>query len=369
MIKTVFAIAILLFGSNSFAQGIVSTVEDTSAFRFTDDLIFDNSGNLYCADYSGDAIYKRTPGGNVSVFASGMNTPNGMAFDTAGNLFVCDNIGNAIYKISSSGTFLDTFPVLQPSGMIKDAMSDTMIFTTYGAQSKIQKLAPDGSIIDFHTGTPLNGPVGLEYCQGELYVANFSNREIYRVEADTLVFIAQLPGSGNLGFLAVVGNYLMATAFTNHKIYTIDPISQTVQLYSGGSSGHVDGSATVARFTTPNGIVANATGDTIYISEYNTRRLRMITDFTAENPIVSSSPTIQLYPNPCSEKLNLTVNPSDLPYSLRIVDLTGKVIYQMDAVVDSTVELDLSAFKTGSYVVEIQSPHSKMSVARMLKID
>ena len=216
--KKVFAalFCLLLAGNSLNAQSMVSTVVDSSAFGFTDDLIFDNAGNLYRADYSGDAVYKRTPGGVITTFLSGLSAPNGLAFDSAENLFVCDNVGNTIYKLDYSGVFLDTFQINSPSGIIKDAVSDTMIFTTY-AGHKLKKLAPDGTILDFHAGTPLQAPVGLEYHQGGLYVANFSNRKIYKVEQDTLIFITQLPGYGSLGIIAYVGDVLLLQPSTHTR--------------------------------------------------------------------------------------------------------------------------------------------------------
>lgn len=359
----------LLVSMSVFSQGTVSTVVDSSAFRFTDDLIFDSSGNLYCADYSGDAVYKMTPSGGLSIFADGMNTPNGIAFDSAENLFVCDNIGNAIYKINSSGVFVDTFQITAPSGIIKDASSDTMIYTTYGAESTIRKLAPNGTVTDFHVGSPLDGPVGLAYCQNELYVANFSNREIYRVEPDTLIFITQLPGTGSLGFLAVVGDYLMATAFNTHKIYTVDPIAQTADLYSGGSAGHVNGPVTGARFNTPNGIVANATNDTIYISEYNSRRLRMITDFTASNPENSIEMNVEIFPNPTNQFLNVEVANNAHNYSVQILDLKGRVMATYVNLLDSNLSIDISQFEAGSYLLKIESENSLVKSEQIIKIN
>ena len=160
----------------------------------------------------------------------------------------------------------------------------------------------------------------------------------------------------------------MATAFTGHKIYTIAPIAQTVDLYSGGSPGHVNGPVTDALFSTPNGIVANATFDT-YVSEYNTKRLRMITGFTVGVNELQDDLAITLSPNPTSEVLNLTVSAIDLSYSVRIIDLQGKVIYEMQNIDDSSLQLDVSAFEAGTYQFGIESANSKMSVNRIIKLD
>lgn len=360
--------SILLLNNHSFAQTIVTTIVDSSAYGFTDDLIFDNDGNLYCADYSGDAIFKRTPGGSISEFASGFNTPNGLAFDSFGNMFVCDNIGNVIYKLSDTGVFLDTFLISSPSGIIKDAASDTMIFTTYAAEGTLMKLAPDGTILSFHAGSPLNGPVGLAYCEGELYMSNFSNREIYRVETDTLVFIAQLPGPGSLGFIANVGGQLMATAYTGHKIYSVNPVTHDVSWFSGGVIGHVDGDVGDALYSTPNGIVANAASDTIYLSEYNTKRLRMITGYTVSIEEVFTSASFQLYPNPSNKLTHLSIEASALPCSLTIIDLQGKVVFEKKDLIDPNLVLNVSEFETGTYIITVESLKSGTYTKRLIKI-
>jgi len=198
-------------------------------------------------------------------------------------------------------------------------------------------------------------------------MANFSNREIYRVESDTLVFITQLPGTGSLGFLAVVGDYLMATAFNNHKIYTVDPIAQTADLYSGASAGHVNGSITDALFTTPNGIVANATNDTLYVSEYNTRRLRMITDFTANVTEPQMTISYSLFPNPVMESIHVQTEIIDSPYSVFIMNIEGKLLIQMNDITKSSVEVDVSKLKSGTYFLMIETENYKSKAEQFIK--
>jgi hypothetical protein len=38
-------------------------------------LAFDPNGNLFAAGHGNNVIYKITPGGSVSIFASGLNVP------------------------------------------------------------------------------------------------------------------------------------------------------------------------------------------------------------------------------------------------------------------------------------------------------
>lgn len=349
------------------AQITVSTVVDSTAFKFTDDLIFDAAGNLYCADYGGDKVFKRTPAGDLSIFVSGLNTPNGLAFDSQGNLFICDNVGNRIYKVDANGNFLDTFQVSYPSGILKDVASDTMIFTTYGAQSTVQKLSPAGTISPFHSGSPLNGPVGLEYCAGSLYLANFDDRKIFRVEADTLVFVAQLPGSGSLGFITCVDNKLFATAFQQHKIYRVDPISATVELFAGSTSGQVNGPLSQATFSSPNGIVANAAGDTMYVSQYPSGKLRMITGYSLGISEKEMAGPFVLYPNPAVDFLTVDIQADYLPCTLALITLDGKIVHT-ERIVEKG-QLDVRNLQPGILIVRVDAGVKGIFTERVLRTE
>src|SRR6266705_759078 len=61
-------------------------------------LAFDIMGNLYVADVTGGSIYKFNPNGVRSTFATGLDGPGGLAFDIMGNLYVADVTGGGIYK-------------------------------------------------------------------------------------------------------------------------------------------------------------------------------------------------------------------------------------------------------------------------------
>lgn len=66
-------------------------------------LAFDSAGNLYVADSGDGTILKVDPAGNVSTFASGLNGPTALAFDSSGNLCVATPANQTILKIDSSG--------------------------------------------------------------------------------------------------------------------------------------------------------------------------------------------------------------------------------------------------------------------------
>jgi ligand-binding sensor domain-containing protein len=370
MKKSIQILAMCLLSITGISQ-IVTTVVDDITTKFTDALIFDASNNLYCADYSGSSVYKRTPDGTVTTFASGMNTPNGMAFDSEGNMFICDNIGNAIYKISSTGIFLDTFFTPYPSGIIKQMDSDTMIFTEYSAQNTIRKLAPDGTITSYLFGAPLDGPVGLAYCNGELYIANFNGRKIFRVENDQIVYVATVPGPSNgfLGFITSTQNKLYGTSWNSHKIYEIDPnFIDSTRLLAGTTQGSIDGSVDTAKFAQPNGIIANFTGDTIYVSQYSSGKLRMITNLTAElEQITFNPPLLQFKPNPFQNSLSITNTSTHSIQTISIYYSDGKLAKEFRNLNIMQTNLLLSDISKGNLIVKIEFSNGLTSTYKLLK--
>lgn len=66
-------------------------------------LVFSSPGDLYESDSGSGNIFKFTPNGSKTVFASGLDQPGGLTFDRSGNLFVADHDGN-IYKFLPDGT-------------------------------------------------------------------------------------------------------------------------------------------------------------------------------------------------------------------------------------------------------------------------
>src|SRR5438105_4423846 len=75
-------------------------------------------GDLFESDQGSSTIFKFTPAGVKSTFASGLNTPTGLAFDASGNLFEADQASGRIFKFTPAGA-KSTFAsgLNEPSGL------------------------------------------------------------------------------------------------------------------------------------------------------------------------------------------------------------------------------------------------------------
>jgi sugar lactone lactonase YvrE len=103
-----------------------------SRVSYLSSLAVNQAGILFVADYDSGIIYKYKPTGSRATFASGLYHPAGMAFDSTGNLFVVDNsAGNiyqgSIYEYKSDGSRVALAvlaPTDRPAGLACDSIGN-----------------------------------------------------------------------------------------------------------------------------------------------------------------------------------------------------------------------------------------------------
>lgn len=264
--------------------------------------VFDRAGNFYVSAYNTGIVYRRTPQGVVSPFASGLNAPTGLAFDASENLYVTIT-GN----------------------------------TTPG--TTVLRITPTGQQSTFATG--LFYPGGLAFDgSGNLYVSNFVDGQIKRVSPAGVVsnFIT-ISGGGfvpPLGYLVVVGTTLYATNIGGNRLYRITlPGTPTATVLAGdGTAGSQDGPAATARFDGPNGLVAADNGASLYVSETTAspRRLRRIGGLPLATGAATPPPgrdglRLGTYPNPATtEALVSYVLPAPAAVRVEVRTAAGQVV-------------------------------------------
>ncbi len=250
-------------------------------FAFPAGIVSDASGNLFVADQNNHSIRKITPAGVVSTFAglSGsagstnatgtaarFNSPRALAIDSAGNLYVAEGNAHTIRKITPAGVVTLLAGTVNTIGNSDGVGTAARFFTPRG-------LAVDGS--------------------GNVFVADSSNHAIRRIAPDGMVTtFAGLAGSGNFGSTDAIGtvarfNAPIGLAFdlsgnlivadsNNHTIRSVTPAGVVTTLAGlAGNSNSTDGTGAAARFATPNGVVADASGN-LFVTENGTSRVRQI---------------------------------------------------------------------------------------------
>ncbi len=356
---TLFLFTGLLINLSAFSQTVTTFTGGTP----DDGIALDANGNIYCSNYVGDTVFKFTPAGDVSSFVTGLNTPNGLAFNSSGELYVCDGVGNTVYKFDIDGNQLESYTNPgHPSGVIKSFDSETMIFTEYTGNT-INAITSGGVSTEISGDPLLNGPVGLAYDDNnELYVGNYNDRKIYKVLSDgSLEYIATVGNSSNLGFITYAQGMLWGTVLGEHKIYRINPNAiDDVTLFAGSTAGSMDGDISEATFSQPNGIAFNDAGDTMYVTDFGTKNVRIISGIilgVEDNE--GANFDLKIYPNPVKDTLFIEgMNLDEKSYSLRIIDVSGKQVYAKKGALTAeeiSQGIDVSNLNKGVYFMKISS--------------
>jgi len=354
----------LLFFINGLNSQTVSTLIPGPS-TFDDCLTLGPDGNIYASRYSGTVVTKITPQGTTSIFATGFNSPNGTAFGPDGYLYVPSAVGNRIDKVSPEGIVTNVVPNMPSASAILFRPDGKMIVACY-APTAINLVEPNGSYSSLYTGNGLNGPIGLRYTStGKLIIGNFNDGKIFSVDTATGIFtqIADLPGS--LGFLEIVNDVIYSTGFDVNKIFRTTLSGDTMTVAGTGAVGQVNGPALTSTFSRPNGIVKSVTGDTLFISDYNTRSLRVLTGVTLGlinvNTIAPGNFSLsQNYPNPFNPLTNIEFDvPKSSFVKLTVYDVQGRAV---ETLVNSELsrgkykaDWNAANFSSGVYFYKLES--------------
>jgi hypothetical protein len=137
----------------------------------------DAFGNVFEANFNTGMIFKFTPAGVQSTFASGLSGPVALAFDASGNLFVTEGAGGTIVKFTPAGV-KSTFAsgLNGPSALAFDASGN--LFEADHGSNTIFKFTPAGGKSTFATG--LHGPFGLAFYAGSLFESDTGTGSIIK---------------------------------------------------------------------------------------------------------------------------------------------------------------------------------------------
>ncbi|MCE7994266.1 MAG: hypothetical protein HEP71_19925 [Roseivirga sp.] len=252
---------------------VLTLVENLSSA--TGGVAVDHQGNIYVADIGpvpnrgGSTVFKITPSGGVSVFASGnqLINPSGNTFDAEGNLYQSNLSGRNILKINPDGTisvYADQM-ISSPVGLIMD--QDKNLFVANCGSNSIALVKPDGTTSILATSNLFRCPNGIALDpEGNLYVTNFEGGAVLKVTPDGNVStFTNLPG-GNNGHITYHNGFFYAISRGGNRIYTLDLNGNLTSFAGTGIPATLDGSVSEAAFTLPNDLAISPDGKTLYFN-------------------------------------------------------------------------------------------------------
>ena len=185
-------------------SGTVAMV--ASGFKLPNGLAIDDSGNLFVTDLLASQVYKITPAGEVSVFASGpllgaallpqvgltLGT-NDLAFDRKGTALYVTDVGlGTVVKIEvnedgTAGTISNFALVPTPDGIAFDVKGN--MYVTSPFTNSVQIVGKDGTAHALALDTShvsLNNPSNVAFLGRQLYITNLALAGTSEIDSTTV---------------------------------------------------------------------------------------------------------------------------------------------------------------------------------------
>jgi hypothetical protein len=307
--------SMLLIRATSYAQPATLAASPTivpfANVPQTRGVTFDAEGNLFSIGVDSGIVYKITPAGQVSTIADLPDISGGYigpVFDPAsGNLFVSRyalGAGNEVLKITLAGV-VSVFAtgIEGPSGLAADGHGNLFVtsFTCPGGAA--YKITAAGVVSQFGTG--LCHPDGVAIGpNGDLFIGDRGTQRIMRV-----------PAAGGAASVFAVGVGIpIGVAFDRTgTLFTAD--------YNTGTIYSIDSNGVITLFASglnhPDGLAFDPQNQ-IYIANFGTNQIVTLTNVPSPTPTLTPSLTPTLTPSPTptltpSPTLTLTPSPVATP--------------------------------------------------------
>ncbi len=196
--------------------------------------VFDNLGNMFILkDVSGE-IYKRTPDGTMSVYASGVNAPEGITIDPIGNLYVISSY-RTLYKVDFNGQV---------------------------------------TILNQNAENNFISPRGIQYSNdGNVYIADAGSDKIIKVDVQTGVqtLIASNVSPSNTVYTGP--STLVFDVNNDLIVFNADNTISKVTLAGVVTQNYINTSDASLNYSYPNNVTKDADGNIYFNSTGNTSRI------------------------------------------------------------------------------------------------
>ncbi|MEM7354810.1 MAG: hypothetical protein AAF657_28635 [Acidobacteriota bacterium] len=230
----------------------------------------DQIGSVYVADFA-ETVWKVTPEGEVLPFATGFYGASGSAIDARGELYQASFYGNTISRIDRRGE-VSPYVTEGLSGPVGIAIGpDGALYVCNCRGNSIARVSVERQVSELVSLAGWTGcPNGITFGpEGKLYVVGFGRPNILEITLEGAVrSFVHIPGSW-LGHLVFAGGQFYVTSYGTHEIYRVDPSGGYEVLAGSLERGIAGGALHQARFSNPNGIAASASGQTLYINNFD----------------------------------------------------------------------------------------------------
>src|SRR6266566_2823695 len=143
------------------------------------DLAFDRTGNLFVSDEENELVIEFTSQGKKTTFATGVRA-RALIFDNAGNLFVPDYNNQSIFKFTPDGKKSTFASDLSPGAVAFDSAGN--LFVSDSRSNSILKFTPDRKKSTFASGI---SPLELAFDRsGDLFAADYYSHSIFKFAPD-----------------------------------------------------------------------------------------------------------------------------------------------------------------------------------------
>lgn len=316
----------------------VTTLIPANAHLIDDGIALDESGNLYGSYWgiwqgaAGRHVMRYRTNGVLDTLAEGFERPNGMSYK-AGTIYLANGGQSQIIAIDTSGSQEVVASLSGVSNVLPIPGADSLVAISWG-QNRVYIVGSEGNEV-LSSDALLDGPVGGAYdSEGNLYVANFNDGKVLRyIGNGNFEVFADI--GGGVGFITYANDAIWATNHTDRKVYRIPIDGSNFEIIAGsGANTTTDGIGETASFNSPNGIVTTPSADTIYVSEFFGKALRMMVRMPVVSDVdrvenVDKVPTV--YPLPCKNRLYFENLDFNRLKKVLLLDNKGQLIQEFGA--------------------------------------
>ena len=247
----------------------------------------DGTGAIFVADPASHTLRRIDPDGSVSTLAgveglpgaqdglgaeARFDRPTGVALDTAGVLYVTDSGNHTLRKVVVTGEGGEVTTFAGTAG--------------HPGASDSSGAGPAGAAFD--------GPTGIAFGNGVLYVADTGNQTLRQVEADgtvsTLSGTAGVAGNQDSSSGGALFRQPTGVAFGNGTVYVADTGNNRIRTIVGGvadgdpnlavnpagTAGSRDGFPNAATFDQPQGLVLDPASGLLLVADTGNSAIRTV---------------------------------------------------------------------------------------------